>query len=109
METVKTKYNLDKLYHLVKSLHSQNDPSFYTITFASIITIMIIYFSCFNIQPPPKVTTPFHKEDESKSNEQKINDSMGGVKKIVSQSGKRGATSEKEKERLIYSLVRLRT
>lgn len=52
--------------------------------------------------------TPFHKEDESKSNEQKINDLMGGVKKIIAQSGKRGARSEEEKERLMYSLVRLK-
>lgn len=43
--------------------------------------------------------TPFHKEDESKSNEQKINNSMGGVKKIIAQSGKRGARSEEEKDR----------
>lgn len=49
--------------------------------------------------------TPFHKEDESKSNEQKINDLMGGVKKIIAQLGKRGARSEEEKERLMYSLV----
>ena len=52
--------------------------------------------------------TPFHKEDETKSNEQKINDLMGEVKKIISQSGKRGARSEEEKERLMCSLVRLR-
>lgn len=51
-------------------------------------------------KPPPKVITPFHKEDESKSNEQKINDLMGGVKKIFTQSGKRGARSEEEKERI---------
>ncbi|XP_020615390.1 uncharacterized protein LOC110053493 [Orbicella faveolata] len=59
-------------------------------------------------KPPPKVITPFHKEDETESNEQKINDSMGGVKKIIAQSGKRGARSEQEKERLMHSLVRLR-
>ena len=33
---------------------------------------------------------------------------MGGVEKIIAQSGKRGARSEEEKERLVYSLVRLR-
>lgn len=30
---------------------------------------------------------------------------MGGVKKIIAQLGKRGARSEEEKERLMYSLV----
>lgn len=53
--------------------------------------------------------TPFHKEDETKSNEQKINDLMEGVKKIVEKSGERGARSEEEKERLMYSIVTLRT
>lgn len=53
-----------------------------------------------NYKPPPKVITPFHKEDETKSNEQKINDLMEGVKKIVEKSGERGARSEEEKERL---------
>ena len=58
-------------------------------------------FFLLNFQPPRKVITPFHKEDETKSNEQKINDSMGGVKKINTQSGRWGARSEKEKQRLM--------
>lgn len=63
--------------------------------------------SCFNFQPPPKVITPFHKEDETKNNEQKINDSMKSIKKMFAEEEKMKLRprTEREKERLICSLV----
>lgn len=38
-----------------------------------------------NHNPPPKIISPFHREDETKSNEQKVQDSMTAVKKTISQ------------------------
>ncbi len=66
------------------------------------------YF-CFIFQPPPKVITPFHKEDETKNNEQKINDSMKSVKKMLAEEEKMKLRprTEREKERLMYILESL--
>lgn len=69
---------------------------------------MNLSFFCFYFQLLFKVIILFYKEDEFKSNEQKINDLMGGVKKIIVQLGKWGVRSEEEKERLMYCLVRLK-
>lgn len=38
-----------------------------------------------NHKPPPKIISPFHKEDETKSNEQRVKDSMAAVKKTIAQ------------------------
>lgn len=38
-----------------------------------------------NHKPPSKIISPFHKEDETKSNEQKVQDSMAVVKKTITQ------------------------
>ncbi|KAL9969714.1 hypothetical protein ACROYT_G021966 [Oculina patagonica] len=55
-----------------------------------------------NHRPPPKVITPFHKEDETKNNEQKINDSMKSVKKMFAEEEKMKLRprTEREKERI---------
>ena len=65
---------------------------------------MLLYF---NIQPPPKIISPFHKEDETKSNEQKVNDSMAAVKKTIAQEDTwiLRARTEGARERLVPSQV----
>ena len=61
----------------------------------------------FYFQPPTKIITPFHKEDETKNNEQKINDSMKGVKKMIAEEDKMRLRprTEREKERSMSSLL----
>ena len=65
---------------------------------------MLLYF---NIQPPPQIISPFHKEDETKSNEQKVNDSMATVKKMIAQEDTwiLRARTEGARERLVPSQV----
>lgn len=65
---------------------------------------MLLYF---NIQPPPQIISPFHKEDETKSNEQKVNDSMAAVKKMIAQEDTwiLRARTEGARERLVPSQV----
>ncbi|KAJ7378472.1 hypothetical protein OS493_023007 [Desmophyllum pertusum] len=55
-----------------------------------------------NLKSPRKIISPFHKEDETKSNQQKINDSMAAVKTILAQEQRQKLKprTEREKERI---------
>lgn len=59
----------------------------------------------FHIKPPPKIISPFHKEDETKSNEQRVKDSMAAVKKTIAQEDRwiLKTRTEGGKARLVFA------
>lgn len=59
----------------------------------------------FYIKPPPKIISPFHKEDETKSNEQRVKDSMAAVRKTIAQEDRwiLKTRTEGGKERLVFA------
>ena len=49
----------------------------------------------FSFQPPPKITSPFHKtNDEDDNNENKIKESMKAIKKMIDQADTRSRTEQ---------------